>query len=145
MAGRTVRGTEDGSVFGFSVRTTSIWKWAESMLLWYRLEMVLGVCQKIREETSRRMTSWSPFGRQDGSRAGGAVAHVPQAPLWLRAKHQQRAGPHGPPDLREISVNLLRSFRRNSLCAKSCRIGSESRMRQFCMSGSTSGEWKRGD
>ena len=92
MAGRTGRGTEDGSVFGFPVRTTSIWKWAESISLWYRLGTVLGVCQKIREETSRRTTSRSPFGRRDGSRAGGAVAHVSQAPLVVTREASTEGG-----------------------------------------------------
>ena len=67
-------------------------KWAEPISLWYRLGTVLGVCQKIREETSRRTTSRSPFGRRDGSRAGGAVAHVSQAPLVVTREASTEGG-----------------------------------------------------
>lgn len=101
---------------------------------------ILGVCDKIREETSRRtvfrseeevVTRLNPIlmGWGNYFRLGyvtGAWQTVQQHTCrrlrwWIRAKHQQRAGLHGPPDLRLYEdyglVNLVSAIDRLRLWA----------------------------
>ena len=101
---------------------------------------ILAVCDKISEETSRRTVSRSEeevvnrlnqilMGWGNYFRLGyvtGAWQTVQQHTCrrlrwWIRAKHQQRAGLHGPPDLRLYEdyglVNLRMAIKRLSLWA----------------------------
>jgi group II intron reverse transcriptase/maturase len=104
---------------------------------------VLGICDKISEETSHRTTYRSEteqvqrlnqilIGWGNYFRLGyvtGAWKVVQQHACrrfrrWLRSKHHQRAGLHGPPDLRLYEdyglVNLVSTVKRLLLWAKSC-------------------------
>ena len=101
---------------------------------------ILGVCDKISEETSRRtvfrseeevvtrlnqiLMGWGNYFRL--GYVTGAWQIVQQHTCrrlrwWIRAKHQQRAGLHGPPDLRLYEdyglVNLVRAIERLRLWA----------------------------
>ena len=101
---------------------------------------VLGICDKISEETSRRTTyrdqaeqvqrlnqilmGWGNYFRL--GYVTGAWKVVQQHACrrlrrWLRAKHHWRAGTHGPPDLRLYEdyglVNLVKAVRRIPLWA----------------------------
>ena len=101
---------------------------------------ILSVCDKISEETSRRTVSRSEeevvtrlnqilMGWGNYFRLGyvtGAWQTVQQHTCrrlrwWIRAKHQQRAGLHGPPDLRLYEdyglVNLRMAIKRLRLWA----------------------------
>ena len=101
---------------------------------------ILGVCDKISEETSRRtvfrseeevvtrlnqiLMGWGNYFRL--GYVTGAWQIVQQHTCrrlrwWIRAKHQQRAGLHGPPDLRLYEdyglVNLVSAIERLRLWA----------------------------
>ena len=129
---------------GFTFGRQVSWKTGRSYIAPAPAEKkVLGICEKISEETSRRTTYRSEaeqvrrlnqmlMGWGNYFRLGyvtGAWQVVQQHACrrlrrWMRAKHHWKASRHGPPDLRLYEdyglVNLVKTIARLPLWAKSC-------------------------
>ena len=129
---------------------------------------VLGICDKIHEETSRSTTwrevdeqvqrlnqillGWGNYFRLGYvTRAWQIVQQHTCRRLrwWLRRKHGQKGGAQGYPDMQLYEkhglVNLVKLHPTCPAVGSGVRheSGSESRMREIRQSGSMSGEWKR--